>query len=67
MLLYRSQQQPPKCDFANAIRMVAIVEEELGQVDQAKHLWTEARELYEAVNLQEGVEECSERLAGLSR
>ena len=47
--------------------MVAIVEEELGQVDQAKQLWTEARELYEAVNLQEGVEECSERLAGLSR
>ena len=64
--LYRSHKQPPKCDLANAVRMVAIAEEELGHVDQAKKLWTEARELYEAVNVQEGVEECSDRLAGLS-
>ena len=47
--------------------MVAIVEEKLGQVDQAKRLWTEARELYEAVNVQDGVDECSDRLAGLSQ
>ena len=64
--LYRNYQDPPKCDLANAVRMVAIVEEELGHVDQARQLWTEVRELYQAVNVQDGVDECSDRLAGLS-
>ena len=67
LLLYRSHKKPPKLDYANAIRMVAMLKEEVGQVDQAKQLWTEARELYEAVNVQNGVDECSDRLAGLSR
>ena len=65
--LYQNHMDPPKLDYANAIRMVAILKEELGQVDQATELWMQARELYDAVNVPPGVDECTKRIEGLQR
>jgi tetratricopeptide (TPR) repeat protein len=53
--LYRNHEQPPTLDFANAIGPMAILKEEAGAVDEAKQLWQEARDLYDEVNVQEGV------------
>jgi tetratricopeptide (TPR) repeat protein len=63
--LCRNHEQPPKLDFANAIRPMAILNEEAGNVEEAKRLWQEARGLYAEVNVQEGVDECSRRLGRL--
>lgn len=64
--LYRNHSDPPTLDYANAIRMVALFKEEIGPLDEARRLWSEARDLYKTVNLQEGVDECSKHLAGLN-
>ena len=66
LALYRNHERPPKLDFANAIRPMAILKEDAGLVREAKQLWQEARDLYKEVNVQEGVTECSRRLARLS-
>ena len=52
-------------DHANALRPMAILKEELGQVEEARMLWRRARELYGAAGIEAGVAECSDRLAGL--
>src|SRR5258705_82111 len=52
-------------DLANAIRPLAILREDAGAVEEAKRLWTEARDLYAAVDVAPGVAECSSRLARL--
>ena len=63
--LYRSHEQPPKLDLANAIRPIAILKEDAGMVQEAKTLWAEARDLYRAVDVKDGVAECSDHLARL--
>ena len=65
LVLYRNHDQPPKLDFANAIRPMAILKEDAGKVEEAKELWQEARDLYAEVDVQEGVDECSHHLAQL--
>ncbi|MCG8603982.1 tetratricopeptide repeat protein [bacterium] len=65
LALYRNQEQPPKLDLANVIRPMAILKEDAGVVNEAKKLWQEARDLYAAVKVQEGVDECSQHLARL--
>ena len=67
LALYRDHGQPPPLDLANAIRPLAMLKEATGEVEEAKRLWIEARDLYEAVHVLEGVAECSNRLARLSR
>ncbi len=63
--LYRNHERPPKLDLANAIRPIAILKEDAGRVQEAKQLWEEARDLYRAVDVKDGVAECSDHLAGL--
>ena len=63
--LYRSHDGPPTLDFANAVRPMAILQEEMGMQEEAKPLWQEARGLYTVVDAQVGVAECSRRLAQL--
>ena len=65
LALYQNHDDPPKLDYANAIRMVAISNEDQGQVDRAIQLWSETKELYEAVGIQEGVDECADHIAEL--
>ena len=63
--LYRSEASPPTLDFANALRPMAILKASLGDVASALALWREARELYGAVGVEEGVEEAESWVAKL--
>jgi tetratricopeptide (TPR) repeat protein len=64
--LYRSREAPP-LDLANALRGFAILQDDAGEVREAKLLWEEARALYAAVNVEAGVAESSRRLALLEQ
>jgi tetratricopeptide (TPR) repeat protein len=61
--LYRADQRTSPLELANAIRSFAMLRGDSGEVEEAKRLWEEARNLYASVNIQEGVSECSNRLA----
>ncbi len=67
LALYRSYDRTPPLDLANTIRPLAILKDDAGQVEEARRLWEEARDIYAAVNVPEGVAECSARLARLNR
>ncbi len=67
LAIYRGHEQTHPLDLANAIRPLAILEESRGQSEEACRLWEEARDLYAAVNVQEGVAESSARLARLMK
>lgn len=65
LALYAEHDNPPVLDYANAIRPMAILKEELGKTDEARHLWQQAKTLYAAVPIAAGVAECEERLTRL--
>jgi hypothetical protein len=52
-------------DLANAIRGFAILCGDAGRTEEARQLWMEARDLYAAVGVKEGVRESSRWLAHL--
>ena len=64
--LYRSRPGANTLDVANAIRSMAVLKSEIGEVQEARRLWEEARELYAQVQILEGVSECARRLAQLA-
>ncbi len=64
-LYARHAADPAALDHANALRPMAILKEELGQIEAARLLWARARELYSAVGIEAGVAECADRLARL--
>jgi hypothetical protein len=39
----------------------------MGQPEEARRLWAEARDLYASVDVREGVKECADRLCGLNK
>lgn len=63
--IYRNDQQTEPLDLANAIRPLALLKDDAGEIEEAKRLWAEARDLYAAANVREGVAESSRRLARL--
>ena len=65
LALYRDHPDPPPLDLANAIRSAAVHKQEAGAREQAIALWSEARELYVAVQVEAGVKESTARLAKL--
>ena len=65
LTLYGAQDETPPLDHANALRPMAILKEELGQVDEARTLWQRARELYGVASIEAGVDECTDHLARL--
>jgi tetratricopeptide (TPR) repeat protein len=65
LAIYRSHGRTAPLDLANALRPLAILQETLGRSKQAVDLWTEARDLYAKLNLQEGVAESTEHLSKL--
>jgi tetratricopeptide (TPR) repeat protein len=65
--LYRADQQTAPLDLANALRGFAILQDDGGEVKEARLLWEEARGLYEAVKVEAGVVESSRRLALLEQ
>ena len=64
---YRANERTDRLDLANAIRPLAILKEQTGEIEEGNKLWTEARELYISVNVPEGVAESSERIARLAK
>ena len=67
LALYAAEDEPPPLDYANAIRPMAILREKLGEADEARHLWQQAKALYAAVPIAAGVAECEENLTRLPR
>lgn len=65
--IYRQHPDTNLLDRANAIRPLAALKERMGDLVAAKGLWQEAKELYAATNISEGVTECTGRLALLNR
>jgi tetratricopeptide (TPR) repeat protein len=63
--IYRASKETAAIDLANAIRPLALLRDAAGARDEAKSLWEEARGLYAAAGVQEGVDECSRRLRHL--
>jgi tetratricopeptide (TPR) repeat protein len=64
--IYREHGETPRLDLANALRGFALLQGEIGENEQAKSLWQEARSLYESVNVQAGVEESERQIARLT-
>ena len=64
--LYRADERTHPLDLANAIRGLAILKEKTRDVEYARLLWGEAKNLYEAMNVKEGIAESSRRLARLA-
>ncbi len=65
LALYGGQQEALPLDHANALRPMAILKEEQGQIDEARTLWRRARELYRTASVEAGVAECSDHLGRL--
>ena len=63
---YDNAATPHPLDHANAVRPMAMLREELGNLDAARVLWRKAAGLYRAAGVEEGVRECQARLEGLS-
>jgi tetratricopeptide (TPR) repeat protein len=63
LTLYRANPQTTPLDLANTVRGLAILKFDSGDVPRAVSLWTEARDLYAAVGVNEGVAESERRLA----
>lgn len=67
LALYRGSDSTPTLDLANAVRPMAILQAELGEREEARLLWREARNLYSEVGIAEGVEEAERWLERLAR
>ena len=63
LALYRADKRTVPLDLANAIRGFALLKDARGQAEEGRRLWEEARALYLAVGVREGVEECDARLS----
>jgi tetratricopeptide (TPR) repeat protein len=48
--LYRSSKGARRSDLANAVRSMAIQKEHAGDIERARVLWTEARDLYASLD-----------------
>lgn len=53
--IYRSREDTPPLDLANAIRGFAILKDETGAVEEAQGLWQEAHALYVQVSEAPGI------------
>jgi tetratricopeptide (TPR) repeat protein len=63
--IYRSDLNTKLLDLANAVRPYALLNEKSGNLEIAKQLWQEARNLYSSLRLEEGVRECDAHLTQL--
>lgn len=66
LALYRGNERTAALDLANAIRPLALLKEQKGEVREARLLWAEAKELYAGVDVAAGVAESSRHIAHLS-
>ena len=64
--LYRGEEQARPLDAANAIRSLAVLKGEAGEMEEAVTLWRDAHDLYIAVGIPAGIAESAARLAILA-
>lgn len=62
LAIYRAQEEVSPLELANAIRGLAVLKSGDRETGEAKLLWQEARDLYDAAGVHAGVEESSHRL-----
>jgi tetratricopeptide (TPR) repeat protein len=62
LMIYRNDGRTEPLDLANAIRPLALLKDNAGEVGDAMRLWAEARDLYAAAKVQPGVDVSSRRL-----
>ena len=65
--LYRSNLSTKILDLANALRPYALLNEAQGNLELARELWEEARQLYSSVRVEPGVADCDEHISKLQR
>lgn len=65
MTLHRNARDASPLDLANAIRVVALHAQAIGDVEAALDNWQEARALYAELHVEEGVAEAEAALAAL--
>ncbi len=63
--LYAANGGGASLDMANSLRLRALALDALRRPDQARTVWTEARDLYAALEIAAGVAECETRLERL--
>lgn len=63
--LYDQAGTAHRLDHANALRPMAALLEELGDVEGARLLWKRAAKLYRSAGVDEGVRECDAHLSNL--
>ncbi len=61
--IYRQLGEESTLDLANTLRGIAMVNEDAGERQSARSLWSEARELYARCNVEAGIAECDRKLA----
>lgn len=66
LALYRRYGQSEPGNFANAVRVLAVLKEEAGEMEEATRLWQEAHDLYATVGESMGVAESAAWLALLA-
>ena len=60
--LYRANGKGTSADLANALRLKGLALDGLRKPEQARTVWTEARDLYARAEVADGVAECERRL-----
>ena len=60
--LYRANGKGTSPDLANALRLKGLALDGLRKPEQARTVWTEARDLYARAEVADGVAECERRL-----
>jgi tetratricopeptide (TPR) repeat protein len=65
LTIYRNHEETAVLDLANTVRPLALLKEENGEVEGAKRLWAEAKDLYAKANVPEGVAGATRALARL--
>jgi tetratricopeptide (TPR) repeat protein len=63
--IYRGNLETKLLDLANTVRPYALLNEKLGELETARQLWQEARNLYASLRIEPGVAECEKHLAKL--
>lgn len=67
LTLYRAHADARPLDVANALRGAALLKEKIGDAPTAIRYWEEARNLYEAQNVEVAVAEGARRIAALKQ
>ncbi len=65
LAIYRTHQDTPRLDLANALRGYGLLKGRSGQTEEATMLWLEAQSIYEELGIEAGVTECRSHLAFL--